>query len=447
MNDLQGRLADLLKAGVGDPPARVTVQAVRRQRARRRAVAVLSAAAAIAVVAAVSVGLSGRLGRPGPAVSPTVSPTGSAEPIPCRSGWHVASGAVAAGDRQDRLVAIAGSASNDMWAVGDRLPDPRHVFPLLEHWDGRRWTYSAGASLGGRQAYLTSVAALSSDDVWAVGTFASVGPRLPAPLIERWNGRSWSIQPTRALTRLKGALPQTLTSVAALAPDDVWVLGTPGSNSSDVYLHWNGASLKLLRGPHIGPRFGSAAMQVIAADHRGHLWAAGGSIRGNGEAGVPHGGIVERWTGRRWQVDRQSAWGEPLTRVAPVAPDDVWAIAGGSFTTAGTYGISPVQVLHWNGSIWKVVLSLGGAGSVFPAGLAAVSADDAYVTGQQTATRQPFIDHWDGTRWRNVPLRTAGRLQRLGSIGLTVTSDGSIAALDTEGLTDRANFLWLRCQH
>jgi hypothetical protein len=41
----------------------------------------------------------------------------------------------------------------------------------------------------------------------------------------------------------------------------------------------------------------------------------------------------------------------------------------------------------------------------------------------------------------------AGHLQRLGSIGLTVTSDGSIAALDTEGLHDRANFLWLWCQH
>jgi len=38
-------------------------------------------------------------------------------------------------------------------------------------------------------------------------------------------------------------------------------------------------------------------------------------------------------------------------------------------------------------------------------------------------------------------------MQRQGSIGLTVTSDGSIAALDTEGVTDRANFLWLRCQH
>jgi hypothetical protein len=69
------------------------------------------------------------------------------------------------------------------------------------------------------------------------------------------------------------------------------------------------------------------------------------------------------------------------------------------------------------------------------------------VTGHYARTQQPFIDHWDGTRWRRVLLGPAGHMQRLGSIGLTVTSDGSIAALDTKGPTDRANRLWLRCQH
>src|SRR6266567_738175 len=451
MNDVQSRLAELLKAGVGDPPARVTVQAVRRRRARRRGAAAVGAAAAVAVVAVIGAGLSGRLGSPSPAVSSTVS----AAPVPCRTGWHVASGAVPAGDYEDRLVAVAGSASDDVWAVGDRWPNPRQVLPLLDHWDGRRWSYSAGASLGGRQALLTSVTATASGDVWAVGHFAAVG-RLPsAPLIEHWNGSSWSLQPTHSLTRLKTALPQALTSAVALAPDDVWVLGhsLQPSGAIDVYVHWNGTSWKLLPGPDIGPRLGSAAMQAIGADHHGRLWAVGGWV-GPGETGAPRGGITERWDGRRWEVNRHAAWKEPLTMVAPVAADDVWALTGGSFTTAGTYGISPVQVLHWNGGTWKVELSLGGSGSVDPTGLAAVSADDAYVIGQNATTQQLFIDHWDGTRWRSVPLGPAGHMRRPGpraiefrSPSLTVTSDGSIASLDTQGLHDRANFLWLRCQH
>jgi hypothetical protein len=31
-------------------------------------------------------------------------------------------------------------------------------------------------------------------------------------------------------------------------------------------------------------------------------------------------------------------------------------------------------------------------------------------------------------------------------VGLTLTSEGSLAGLETEGLTDRSNYLWLRCQ-
>ena len=62
MNDMQSRLTELLNAGVGDPPVRVTVQAVRRQRARRRAVAAVGAASAVAVIAVAGAALSGRSG-------------------------------------------------------------------------------------------------------------------------------------------------------------------------------------------------------------------------------------------------------------------------------------------------------------------------------------------------------------------------------------------------
>ena len=136
--------------------------------------------------------------------------------------------------------------------------------------------------------------------------------------------------------------------------------------------------------------------------------------------------------------------------LAPVDDGDAWAITGGSFTTGGTYGISPVQVLHWDGRHWNVALQLAGDSSAGPAELAATSADDAYVIAQNASTRQPFIRHWDGTRWRNVPMRPAEHRPSPGSVefrslGLTVTRDGSIAALDAKGRADRLNFLWLRC--
>jgi hypothetical protein len=448
VTDVQRWLTDLLKASVGDPPGRVTVQAVRRRRARRRLAEAGGATAALALVAAISVGLSGQFWHQGQAAGP-VAPA----PVPCRSGWSVASGAVPSRDNQASLTALAGSASDDLWAVGHRSPKHgQKVFPLLEHWDGRRWTYSAGASLGRRQAVLTGVAAPASNDVWVIGDFASSGSFYGPPLIEHWNGRSWSLQPTRALSRLRAALPvDDLVSVAAIAPRNVWVLGYPDTDSPDVNLHWNGTSWRVFTGPNlIRSGVGTGAMQVIAADRLGEPWAAGGTIRGQGEAGVPGTGIVERWNGRQWEVDKRLELNEPLTMVAPVAADDIWAIAGGNFTTSGVYGVSPIKVLRWNGSSWRVALTLGRADSVAATGLVALSADDAYVIGQGATSQRPFIDHWDGIRWRSVPLGPAGHLRSPGSNeqrspSLTVTASGSIAALDTEGAADQANFLWLKC--
>src|SRR5258705_11289368 len=83
MNDLQNRLAELLKVGAGDPPSRITVQAVRRRMARRRVAAAAGAAAAIAGIAAVSAGRSRQLGNPGPAGRPGLS----AGARPFRWGW------------------------------------------------------------------------------------------------------------------------------------------------------------------------------------------------------------------------------------------------------------------------------------------------------------------------------------------------------------------------
>jgi hypothetical protein len=110
-------------------------------------------------------------------------------------------------------------------------------------------------------------------------------------------------------------------------------------------------------------------------------------------------------SGRQWQIDKRMAWKQTLTLVAPVAPDDVWAIAGGNFTSTAADGISPIRVMHWNRSTWQVALTLSASASLNPTGQVALSADDVYVMGQNNAgtSKRPFIDHWDSTRLLLVP--------------------------------------------
>jgi hypothetical protein len=87
---------------------------------------------------------------------------GPASPEDWEHWWHGLSPLklVPAGD-QDRLVAVAGPAPDDVRAAGDGSPSPETGVPALGPCDGRRWAYSAGAFLGGRQALLTGVAALA----------------------------------------------------------------------------------------------------------------------------------------------------------------------------------------------------------------------------------------------------------------------------------------------
>jgi hypothetical protein len=62
-----GQLRDLLDAAVGEPPRRVTVEAVRRRAARRRMVEGVAAAAAVLLLAGLTVAVSATVTRPGPA--------------------------------------------------------------------------------------------------------------------------------------------------------------------------------------------------------------------------------------------------------------------------------------------------------------------------------------------------------------------------------------------
>src|SRR5262249_49342413 len=108
------------------------------------------------------------------------------------------------------LTGVAARSSDDAWAVGYEQDLRSGYRTLIEHWDGKSWTI---AEDGTHQGWLSSVVAVAADDVWAVGSTDYVG----FGLIEHWDGKSWT------QTFLSGSI--FLRSVAAVAKDDVWAVG------------------------------------------------------------------------------------------------------------------------------------------------------------------------------------------------------------------------------
>ncbi len=206
-------------------------------------------------------------------------------------GWRTVPGPAAGAP--GRLSAVAALASDDVWAVGDQQGQP-----LIEHWDGRRWRAVPGARPGPAGGGLRGVAAVSSRDVWAVGD----------ALIEHWDGKSWRVIPSPSL----GPLGGRLTAVAGITADDVWAVGSYGKNyyyGDALIEHWDGKSWRVVPSPDVP----NSALAHIAVVSRHDAWAVGGAL-------------VEHWDGARWRQVPSPSGG--VGALAVVSPGDVWGAGG-----------------------------------------------------------------------------------------------------------------------
>ena len=172
--------------------------------------------------------------------------------------------------------AIGGTSGSDVWVVG-RVISFR---PLIEHFDGRSWTIvpePTGANAGSVQLMGLSVEA--PNDAWAVGFY--IDPRVhnrfgrPArTYAAHWNGQAWSYVPTPNVDWPNENLDNTLAGVGGSGPNDVWAVGTVGVSQrvGELALHWNGSTWAIPEGP---TRLGSGALNAVADLAPKDVWAVG----------------------------------------------------------------------------------------------------------------------------------------------------------------------------
>ena len=138
----------------------------------------------------------------------------------------------------------------------------------------------------GRTASLTTVDAISADDVWAAGNY-DAGNTFQ-PLVEHWDGTTWTIR-TGSL-----ASNATIQSIAARDSADVWVAGASSQGNGDDWLieHWDGT-----RWLQLAPGHGSTGIVNAVIELRESVWAIC-TYRPNGCG--PDWGLIKRWDGTSW---------------------------------------------------------------------------------------------------------------------------------------------------
>ena len=245
-----------------------------------------------------------------------------------------------------RLNSIAAVGSRDVWAAGyAENPSCICAETVIEHWDGSSWIRVSSPNPGVAN-FLYGITAVSPTDIWAVG-YQWPTQSLWVPLLLHYDGTSWTQFDQSQLEYAR------LSSVFALASNDVWAVGWIGRGAGieALALHWDGTSWTSMPFPtEPGGWIGLNSVSGVAAND---AWAVGTYSYYNINGQVERRARSYHWDGVSWTNVVVGLGGYSyLTNVAANATDDVWAVG------AGYVGYDPTYryvTLHWDGISWSNV--------------------------------------------------------------------------------------------
>ena len=308
--------------------------------------------------------------------------------------WHIVSSPHIP-IQQNHLWAVSASSENNVWAVGFSFAGS-HSKTLIERWDGKKWNIASNPNPESNPQ-LQGVAAISSKDVWVVGTGWSQHTQTSIALIEHWNGKQWSI----VQSPNPGSKGSSLNKVVAITANDVWAVGTTSDANTEKTLieHWNGKQWSVVPCP--SPTSIPAYLTGITAISANDIWAVGYLIPSN----ASRRSLLEHWNGKAWSIvdaPNLTTGNSQLFNVSAISSDDVWAVG-----TVENGSAKPL-IEHWNGKQWS-------ASSVPPElensfnSIVAISASDVWAVGSTNNRGGPptLFVHWDGTQWNTVQVPSA----------------------------------------
>jgi hypothetical protein len=137
-----------------------------------------------------------------------------------------------------RLWGVTAVSANDVWAVGEYAsPAGSNTYgkSLILHWDGTRWSVVPSPQPSPWNASpLYGVVAFSADDAWAVGSWSNASQGM-STFVLHWDGASWR-QVSSPDMPGNGTGWNFLEDVAAVSPNEIWAVGRKQSNFGSAQL-------------------------------------------------------------------------------------------------------------------------------------------------------------------------------------------------------------------
>ncbi|HLH61238.1 MAG TPA: hypothetical protein VKV20_06090 [Ktedonobacteraceae bacterium] len=292
---------------------------------------------------------------------------------------------------------VAALSANDVWAVGQAQYYPSPLDPLVEHWDGSAWSIISTPSTGTYSAFNAITTIPGTHQLWAVGTWAT-SKHGQQGLAELWNGNRWKITHTAI------ASSSVFSGVTAFSTTDAWAVGNYYQSSqmpnAALIEHWNGTQWSQVPAAYPSGSQHSFLNSIIALSAT-NVWAVGSYDNGIESPGYT---LVEHWDGTQWSIvssPSPASNNNVLLSLSSIPGTSNLLAAGYTFDGTNTQSL----VEAWNGSSWSVVTTPAvGAGSQLYS-VSALSAKSAWVVGDDydgQGNTSTLLEHWNGKTWSVV---------------------------------------------
>ena len=316
------------------------------------------------------------------------------------TSWKIVPTATADGSTQ--LSGVACPSATSCFAVGSVAHETQTSFsvaPLVERWNGTTWSITKLPATGAPIAELNAISCASPTSCIAVGDKSNgdIDTFDVHSLSLRWNGTTWSAV---AVPRPAGARAEILFGVACGSPTSCLGAGAflADGGTNPLVEQWNGSKWSIVPAPLPAGRTG-ASLSGAACSSATNCFVVGSSFSGP-EDDTP---LVEQWNGTALSiVPSPGPLGVTASAFAGVACASATncSAVGGSLTleSGGLVEIDAPLNEHWNGTEWTIVSSPANAPFTFLAGVACASATSCFAVGDSGLTEQ-----WNGSSWSIAP--------------------------------------------
>jgi hypothetical protein len=318
------------------------------------------------------------------------------------TGWAVQTTPNPSGATDNSLGGASCTSATACTAVGS-YGIAGALLTLAERWDGTSWTIQPTPNpTGAKGSSLSGVSCTSATVCTAVGNYTNSGGT-QLTLAERWDGTAWTIQPTPNPT---GAADNRLFGVSCTSATACTAVGSYASAGGLVTLaeRWDGTAWTIQPTPN-PTGAGDSSLQGVSCTSATACTAVGNYF--DTTAGFLT--LAERWDGTTWTIQPtpNPAGGQDNFLSGVSCTSATACTAAGSFiNNAGTSGGTLAE--RWDGTTWTALTTPNPAGGAVSSlsGVSCTSATACTAVGNSSnSTRIPvtLAERWDGTTWTIQP--------------------------------------------